>query len=106
MSKDLEGQVAFITGAAHGQGRAVALKLAREGAHIAALDVAKPLHYPAYAMGTSNELTTLQREVEALGVQARVYAADVRDDAGVAVAVADAAQAWSLARALSCGRRG
>ena len=91
MTQDLAGQVALITGAAHGQGRATALKLATDGAHIVALDVAKPLGFPAYTMGTSDELASLQREVEALGVKARVFAADVRDDAAVAAAVASAA---------------
>jgi len=94
MTKELEGQVAFITGAAHGQGRATALALARAGAHIAALDVAKPLGYPAYGMGTGEELASLQRDVEALGVRATVHAADVRDDAAVAKAVAAAAQTF------------
>ncbi len=94
MNRELEGQVAFITGAAHGQGRATALKLAQHGAHIAALDVAKPLGYPAYAMGTSAELDSLRREVEALGVRASIHAADVRDDAAVAAAVAAAASTF------------
>ena len=43
----LTDQVAFTTGAAHGQGRATAIALAKEGVHIAAFDVAKPLAYPA-----------------------------------------------------------
>ena len=46
MANELTGRVAFITGAAHGQGRASALALAREGAHIVALDVARALAYP------------------------------------------------------------
>ena len=41
-----ERPVAFITGAAHGQGRAVALALAAAGHDVAALDVAAPLEYP------------------------------------------------------------
>jgi NAD(P)-dependent dehydrogenase (short-subunit alcohol dehydrogenase family) len=45
--QDLAGQVAFVTDAAHGQGRASAMALAREGVRIAALDVARPLAYPA-----------------------------------------------------------
>ena len=55
---DLAGQVAFITGAAHGQGRATALAMAREGVRIAALDVARPLTYPGYPMGSADELET------------------------------------------------
>ena len=88
MSDVLEGKVALITGAAHGQGRATALALARAGARIAALDVARPLAYPAYGMGTRDELASLQREVEALGSKALVFSADVRDDAAVGAAVA------------------
>ena len=57
------GQVAFITGAAHGQGRATALALAREGVAVAALDVARPLAYPGYAMGSSDELDIAGRRL-------------------------------------------
>jgi SDR family mycofactocin-dependent oxidoreductase len=94
MPQDLEGRVAFVTGAAHGQGRATALAFARAGADVAALDVARPLTYPTYGMGTGDDLTTLSREVESLGVRARTFAADVRDDAAVASAVADTARAF------------
>ncbi len=58
----LEGRVALITGAANGQGRATALALAREGVHVAALDVARPLSYPGYALGTPEELESLFEE--------------------------------------------
>lgn len=64
---DFENKVAFITGAAHGQGRATALALAKEGADIVAFDVAKKIEYPAYSFGTSDELKSLKKEVEALG---------------------------------------
>ena len=40
MPDDLKNKVAFITGAAHGQGRATALALAKEGVHIVAFDIA------------------------------------------------------------------
>jgi NAD(P)-dependent dehydrogenase (short-subunit alcohol dehydrogenase family) len=74
--------VAFITGAAHGQGRAVALALAGHGYDIAALDVAAPLDYPGYEMGTPAELESLQQEIGCL-----TLVADVRDDAAVKAAV-------------------
>lgn len=73
-------KVAFITGAAHGQGRAVALALAKEGANIVAFDLAKPLTYPGYSLGSESELDSLQREVEALGVWCLTTQGDVRVD--------------------------
>jgi NAD(P)-dependent dehydrogenase (short-subunit alcohol dehydrogenase family) len=76
--------VAFITGAAHGQGRGVALALAREGYDIAGLDVAKNLEHPGYELGTPDELASLAAEVatDCLTIQA-----DVRDDAAVKAGV-------------------
>ena len=65
--KTFDGKVAFITGAAHGQGRATALALAKEGAAIAAFDVATKIEYPAYAYGTGEELKSLKSEIEAMG---------------------------------------
>jgi len=88
MSDDLSGRVAFITGAAHGQGRATALALARAGVHIAALDVARQLSYPGYGLATPEVLESLAQECRALGVQCLPFAADVRDDRAVAAAVA------------------
>jgi SDR family mycofactocin-dependent oxidoreductase len=87
-----ERPVAFITGAAHGQGRAVALALAGTGHDIAALDVAKPLAYPGYGMGTPAELESLQGECEASGAECLIAVADVRDDAAVKAAVDAAAE--------------
>jgi NAD(P)-dependent dehydrogenase (short-subunit alcohol dehydrogenase family) len=79
--------VAFVTGAAHGQGRAAVLALAADGYDVAALDIARPMPYPGYAQGTSDELCTLEREVTALGRRALVLTGDVRDDADVTAAV-------------------
>ena len=87
MSTGLKGKVALVTGAAHGQGRATALALAREGTHIAALDVAKPLAYPGYELGSARDLDSLVEECRALGVGAVALTADVRDDAAVGAAV-------------------
>jgi SDR family mycofactocin-dependent oxidoreductase len=84
---ELAGRVALVTGAAHGQGRAAALALAREGCHVAALDVARPLAYPGYAMGSPAELDGLAQQCRALGVECLAFAADVRDDAAVSAAV-------------------
>ena len=87
MANELTGRVALITGAAHGQGRAAALALAREGAHIAALDVARTLSYPGYELGSPQALDTLAEECRQLGVLCLTFAADVRDDRVVSAAV-------------------
>jgi SDR family mycofactocin-dependent oxidoreductase len=84
---EFAGRVAFITGAAHGQGRATALALAREGARIAAFDVARPMAYPGYAMGSSSELESLVAACTGLGAECLTFAGDVRDDAAVTAAV-------------------
>jgi len=84
---EFAGKVAFITGAAHGQGRATALALAAEGARIAAFDVARPLSYPGYTMGSETELDSLAEAAGRLGSDCLVFAGDVRDDAAVTEAV-------------------
>lgn len=88
MAEDLKGKVAFITGAAHGQGRVTALALAAEGVHIAAFDIGKTLSYPGYALGNEGELQSLQKAVEALGSSCLIFTGDVRDDQAVTQAVA------------------
>ncbi|GAB3495572.1 mycofactocin-coupled SDR family oxidoreductase [Spirosoma knui] len=87
---ELAGKVAFITGAAHGQGRAVALALAAEGANLVAFDVAKNLSYPAYTFGSTDELDSLKRDVEQCGVGCLTVAGDVRSDADISRAVEQA----------------
>lgn len=82
--------VAFVTGAAHGQGRAVALALAKQGTNIVAFDVAQNLSYPAYTFGSSEELSSLQQEIEDAGVSCLTIAGDVRKDAEVSNAVEQA----------------
>jgi len=89
MARDFEGKVAFITGAAHGQGRAVALGLAGEGARVVGFDIAKQIPHPGYTLGSAEELKTLEREVRACGSQALVFAGDVRDDAAITKAVTE-----------------
>jgi NAD(P)-dependent dehydrogenase (short-subunit alcohol dehydrogenase family) len=94
MTRRFAGRVALITGAAHGQGRAVALALAKEGAHIAALDVAKPLAYPGYALGSVADLDGLAAECHALGVESLACTADVRNDTAVNLAVTETVNHW------------
>jgi SDR family mycofactocin-dependent oxidoreductase len=84
---EFSGQVAFITGAAHGQGRATALALAAAGARIVAFDIARTLAYPGYALGKSDELDSLVEEVADLGSEALSWVGDVRVDADVTRAV-------------------
>ncbi|MDZ4709607.1 MAG: mycofactocin-coupled SDR family oxidoreductase [Saprospiraceae bacterium] len=83
----LKGKVAFITGAAHGQGRATAMALAKEGVHLLAFDIARPLTYPGYTMGTPDDMSTLQEAVEKEGVRCVLYKGDVRKDTEVKSAV-------------------
>jgi NAD(P)-dependent dehydrogenase (short-subunit alcohol dehydrogenase family) len=87
MANDLKGRVAFITGAAHGQGRATAIAFAKEGVHIAAFDIAKTLTYPGYGLGSESELQSLIKECESYGVKCLAFAGDVRVDDDIAKAV-------------------
>jgi NAD(P)-dependent dehydrogenase (short-subunit alcohol dehydrogenase family) len=94
MGRDFVGKVAFITGAAHGQGRAVALALARAGAAVAGFDIARTLDYPGYALGSNQELGTLRDEIAAFGGRFLPLVGDVRDEAAVASAVSDTVAAF------------
>jgi SDR family mycofactocin-dependent oxidoreductase len=87
MPGEFAGKVAFITGAAHGQGRASALALAREGARIAGFDVARPLSYPGYGMGSREDLDSLATACRELGSDCLTFEGDVRLDADVTGAV-------------------
>jgi SDR family mycofactocin-dependent oxidoreductase len=87
MATDLKNKTAFITGAAHGQGRATAIAFAKEGADIIAFDIAKQLSYPGYTLGTEDELGSLKKEVEQSGVQCIIQKGDVRKDEDIVKAV-------------------
>src|SRR2546430_15547968 len=87
MGGDFEGKVAFIAGAAHGQGRATALAPASEGARIVGYDIARQIPHPGYALGSIEDLKALEREVKARGSNALMFAGDVRDDAAITNAV-------------------
>ncbi|QEN12732.1 mycofactocin-coupled SDR family oxidoreductase [Mycolicibacterium sp. ELW1] len=89
-SGTLEGRVAFVTGAARGQGRAHAVRLAREGADVIVSDICAPVSDTIPYPGTTPEdLNETVRLVEAEGRKALGRQVDVRDDAAVRQLVAD-----------------
>jgi NAD(P)-dependent dehydrogenase (short-subunit alcohol dehydrogenase family) len=73
----LEGKVAFVTGAAHGQGASHAKHLAREGAKIVALDICHDIP-TIYKLGTRQELDQTVAEIEEIGAPVIAVEADVR----------------------------
>lgn len=77
----LSGKVAFVTGAARGQGQSHAVRLAREGADIIAVDVAagNAVATVPYDLGSSSDLDETARLVEAEGVRVVHGTADIRD---------------------------
>ena len=86
----LEGRVAFITGAARGQGRAHAIRLANDGADIIAVDVCGPVSDTiTYPLGSSDELADTVRAVEATGRKVLARELDIRDLAAQQKVVAD-----------------
>ena len=88
----LQGKVAFITGAARGQGRAHAVRLAEEGADIVAVDVLADYDTVPYAMSTRADLDETIALVEKAGRRIVAAQADVRSAAELS-AVLDAAVA-------------
>ncbi|MGF7119739.1 mycofactocin-coupled SDR family oxidoreductase [Rhodococcus sp. TAF43] len=83
-----DGKVAFITGAARGQGRTHAVRLAREGASIIAVDVCKSVTDDnTYDAATSEDLAETVRLVEAEGAKIFAREADVRDSAALKAVV-------------------
>jgi NAD(P)-dependent dehydrogenase (short-subunit alcohol dehydrogenase family) len=82
----LEAKVAFITGAARGQGRSHAIRLAQEGANIIAVDICAQIETVPYPMSTSDDLAETVKEVEALDRRIVATQADVRDEAALRAA--------------------
>lgn len=79
----LEGRVALITGAARGQGRSHALRLAEEGADIIAIDIDEQMETVPYPTATALDLDQTVDEVKALGRRILPATVDVRDLAGL-----------------------
>jgi SDR family mycofactocin-dependent oxidoreductase len=84
----VEGKVAFITGAARGQGRSHAVRLAEEGADIVALDILTDYSGVPYPMATQADLDETVMLVEKLGRRIVARKADVRDAGQVRETVA------------------
>ena len=74
MTGRLDGKVALITGAARGQGRSHAVRLARDGADVIAVDICRQIGSVAYPMATPADLAQTVAEVEQLG--RRIVAVD------------------------------
>ncbi|MBO0853257.1 MAG: mycofactocin-coupled SDR family oxidoreductase [Nocardia sp.] len=95
MTDRLHGKVAFITGAARGQGRAHAVRLAEEGADIIAVDIAGPLPDAVpYDSATPDDLDETVRLVEQTGRKIVAAQADTRDLDALRQAVATGVEAF------------
>ena len=91
----LQGRVAFITGAARGQGRAHAVKMAGEGADIIAVDIAGKLpECVPYDAATPEDLAETVRLVEATGRRILTTVVDTRDAEGLRDAVDEGVAAF------------
>jgi SDR family mycofactocin-dependent oxidoreductase len=86
----LSGKVALVTGAARGQGRAHALRLAREGADVIVMDACSQFDSVDYDGSTPADLIETGKLVEAEGRRVFVRQVDARDLAGMTALVDDA----------------
>ena len=89
MTGRVAGKVAFITGAARGQGRSHAIRLAQEGADIIAVDICEDVPGIPYAGATEADLAETVKQVEALDRRIVAAKADVRDYQGLKQALDD-----------------
>lgn len=85
----VEGKVALVTGAARGQGRSHALRLAEEGADIIAVDLCGPVPNLQYPPATEEDLAETVRQVEALDRRIIATTTDVRDRDAFKTAIDD-----------------
>lgn len=84
--RKLAGKVAFITGAARGQGRAEAVRLAADGADVIAVDICDQIASVPYPMASPDDLAATVKLVEDAGGQIVAQQADVRDEPGLRAA--------------------
>jgi SDR family mycofactocin-dependent oxidoreductase len=83
----LQGRVAFITGAARGQGRAHAIRLAADGADVIAVDLCEQIASVRYPLATSDDLAATVKLVEDTGARIAARQGDVRDRASLSSAL-------------------
>jgi (+)-trans-carveol dehydrogenase len=84
----VDGRVALLTGAARGQGRADAVRLAEEGAAVVVLDLCGPIEGVPYPLPNEADLDETRAAVEQVGGSALAVVADVRDQRALDAAVA------------------
>lgn len=87
----LDGKVAFITGAARGQGRSHAVRFAEEGADVIGVDVTTQIDTVPYPTARPGDLEETVRQVEDAGQRMLASEVDVRDLAGLTRAADDGA---------------
>ena len=85
--RPLDGKVAFITGAARGQGRAHAVRLATDGADVIAVDLCDQIASVPYPLATPDDLAATVKLVEDTGSRIVAARGDVRDRASLSSAL-------------------
>lgn len=96
------GKVVFITGAARGQGRTHAVRLAEEGAKIVAVDICAPIATMGYPLATPEDLQQTVKEVESAGGEIIARQADVRDRSQVNAVFEEAVNTFGGVDVLVC----
>ncbi|BBY41735.1 MULTISPECIES: mycofactocin-coupled SDR family oxidoreductase [Mycobacteriaceae] len=85
----VQGKVAFVTGAARGQGRSHAVRLAEEGADIIAVDLCENIDTIGYPMATPEDLEETAAFIEKTGQRVVTAKADVREASQLKAALED-----------------
>ncbi len=94
MAKEFENKTVFITGAAKGQGRGIALAFAKEGANIIAFDLGERIDYPRYNRSSNEDLERLRDDVKSIGGRIEIFAGDVRKSEDLKQAVENGVKAF------------